>query len=319
MPRRTLTADRRPGRRRPAPGQVPGRPTAGAVARAPAGPARGRRGRRRDGDVITEGSSRVKPGQRFAVGLPEPEPATPAARSDRPLDVLYEDEHLLVLDKPAGLVVHPAPGHARGTLVNALLAHCAGQPLGHRRGVAAGHRPSPRQGRERPHGGRQARPGPRRASRRSSASIGSSGSTRRSSGACRRARPARSTGRSGAIRTTASAWRWSSGGKRALTHYRCEEAAGSLARAPRLDAGDRSHPPDPGSSRHRSVSASSAIRLYRPRRRTEPGPTLERASAELRPARAACARARLRASDHRRRAAGSSAPRRPNSTGFSER
>jgi 23S rRNA pseudouridine1911/1915/1917 synthase len=79
---------------------------------------------RRDDAVITEGSSRVKPGQNYALRLPEPRPALPQPEA-RPLDVVFEDEHLLVLDKPAGLVVHPAPGHARGTLVNALLAHCA--------------------------------------------------------------------------------------------------------------------------------------------------------------------------------------------------
>src|SRR5918996_2013983 len=84
---------------------------------------------RRGDAVITEGSSRVKPGQSYAVHLPEPRPAVPQGE-DRPLDVLFEDEHLLVLDKPAGLVVHPAPGHAHGTLVNALLAHCAGRLSG---------------------------------------------------------------------------------------------------------------------------------------------------------------------------------------------
>jgi 23S rRNA pseudouridine1911/1915/1917 synthase len=83
----------------------------------------------RDDAVITEGSSRVKPGQRYAVRVPAPRPAAPASEA-RPLDIVFEDEHLLVLDKPAGLVVHPAPGHAGGTLVNALLAHCAGSLSG---------------------------------------------------------------------------------------------------------------------------------------------------------------------------------------------
>jgi 23S rRNA pseudouridine1911/1915/1917 synthase len=83
----------------------------------------------RDDEVITEGSSRVKPGQSYAVHLPAPRPASPEAET-RALEVVFEDEHLLVIDKPAGLVVHPAPGHARGTLVNALLAHCAGSLSG---------------------------------------------------------------------------------------------------------------------------------------------------------------------------------------------
>ncbi len=78
-----------------------------------------------DGALIADGSSRVKPGQRFAVHVPAPTPARPAGEAI-PLEILYEDEHLLVLNKPAGLVVHPAPGHAGGTLVNALLAHCQG-------------------------------------------------------------------------------------------------------------------------------------------------------------------------------------------------
>jgi 23S rRNA pseudouridine1911/1915/1917 synthase len=79
--------------------------------------------------VITDASSRVKPGQSYAVRVPEPRPAAPQAEARR-LEVVFEDEHLLVLDKPAGLVVHPAPGHAGGTLVNALLAHCAGSLSG---------------------------------------------------------------------------------------------------------------------------------------------------------------------------------------------
>src|SRR5919106_3359336 len=83
----------------------------------------------RDGVVIADGASRVKPGQRFAVRVPAPAPAT-LVPEPRTLDVLFEDEHLLVLEKPAGLVVHPAPGHASGTLVHALLAHCAGSLSG---------------------------------------------------------------------------------------------------------------------------------------------------------------------------------------------
>ena len=55
--------------------------------------------------------------------LPEPEPID-AAPQDIPLDVVYEDEDVIVVNKPAGLVVHPAPGHPDGTLVNALLFHC---------------------------------------------------------------------------------------------------------------------------------------------------------------------------------------------------
>jgi 23S rRNA pseudouridine1911/1915/1917 synthase len=79
----------------------------------------------RDGVLIAEGSARVKPGQTFVAQVREPAPAKPQPE-DFALDILYEDEHLLVLDKPAGMVVHPAPGHAAGTLVNALLAHCRG-------------------------------------------------------------------------------------------------------------------------------------------------------------------------------------------------
>jgi 23S rRNA pseudouridine1911/1915/1917 synthase len=73
--------------------------------------------------TIREPDYRVKPGQTFAVMVPEPESAVPMAEQIA-LRVLYEDDDLLVVDKPAGLVVHPAPGHSGGTLVNALLAHC---------------------------------------------------------------------------------------------------------------------------------------------------------------------------------------------------
>jgi len=70
-------------------------------------------------------SARVVAGRRVRVILPPPAPAHHSAEA-LPLAIVYEDDDLLVLDKAAGMVVHPAPGHPRGTLVNALLAHCPG-------------------------------------------------------------------------------------------------------------------------------------------------------------------------------------------------
>ncbi len=79
----------------------------------------------RNGAELADASAKVKPGQQFSVTVPDPKPATPEPEAI-PLDVLFEDEHLLVLEKPAGMVVHPAPGHSSGTLVHALLHHCRG-------------------------------------------------------------------------------------------------------------------------------------------------------------------------------------------------
>ncbi len=81
----------------------------------------------RDGRVTVGGrlakpSVAIREGDTVQVDIPPPVDAAPAAE-DIPLTVLYEDDDLLVLDKPAGLVVHPAPGHTGGTLVNALLHH----------------------------------------------------------------------------------------------------------------------------------------------------------------------------------------------------
>ena len=83
----------------------------------------GRRVTLAEGRTIEEPSRKVKTGDCFVVDVPEPEPAVPLPQA-RALDILYEDSDLLVLDKPAGLVVHPAPGNPDHTLVNALLAHC---------------------------------------------------------------------------------------------------------------------------------------------------------------------------------------------------
>lgn len=75
------------------------------------------------GATVEEPSRKVKTGESFVVDIPVPAPAEPAPQK-RDLDILYEDGDLLVLNKPAGLVVHPAPGNPDHTLVNALLAHC---------------------------------------------------------------------------------------------------------------------------------------------------------------------------------------------------
>ncbi len=72
---------------------------------------------------------RLQGGEVLTVSLPEPEPAE-ALPQNIPLDVVYEDADLIVINKPVGLVVHPAPGHPDGTLVNALLFHCAGSLSG---------------------------------------------------------------------------------------------------------------------------------------------------------------------------------------------
>ncbi len=75
------------------------------------------------GATITEAARRVKFGEAFAVTVPPAVEAAPLAQA-MALPIVYEDEHLIVVDKPAGLVVHPAPGSPDMTLVNALLAHC---------------------------------------------------------------------------------------------------------------------------------------------------------------------------------------------------
>ena len=81
-----------------------------------------------EGATIKDPSLRVKPGQTFILSLPPPVADRPEPQA-MDLAIVYEDAHLLVIDKPAGLVVHPAPGNPDRTLVNALLAHC-GDSLG---------------------------------------------------------------------------------------------------------------------------------------------------------------------------------------------
>ncbi|MBQ3598165.1 MAG: RluA family pseudouridine synthase [Clostridia bacterium] len=83
------------------------------------------------GDVTVNGKPstknyKLREGDRVEITLPPPEPIE-ALPQDIPVDIVYEDEHLLVVNKPQGMVVHPAPGNPDGTLVNALLHHCAGR------------------------------------------------------------------------------------------------------------------------------------------------------------------------------------------------
>ncbi len=73
--------------------------------------------------LITDPSASIKPGAIYQLAIPKPRDLTPKGEAIS-LDVLFEDEHLIILDKPAGMVVHPAPGSPSGTLVNALIAHC---------------------------------------------------------------------------------------------------------------------------------------------------------------------------------------------------
>lgn len=81
-----------------------------------------------DDSPVRQGSAAARAAL-YRVALPPPEPAEPEPEPI-PLTVLFEDPHLIVVDKPAGMPVHPSHGHARGTLVNALLHHCAGSLSG---------------------------------------------------------------------------------------------------------------------------------------------------------------------------------------------
>ena len=86
-----------------------------------------------EGRVKVNGAPPAKAGQKLRIGdlvevsFPPPVPAEPEPEAI-PLEIVFEDEHLLVVNKPSGMVVHPAPGHTSGTLVNALLHHCRDLP-----------------------------------------------------------------------------------------------------------------------------------------------------------------------------------------------
>ncbi|RED53636.1 RluA family pseudouridine synthase [Aestuariispira insulae] len=82
-----------------------------------------------EGRTIADPSHRVKPGKTVILSVPHAEELD-LVPQDIPLTIAYEDEHLIVVDKPAGMVVHPAPGNEDGTLVNAILHHCGDSLLG---------------------------------------------------------------------------------------------------------------------------------------------------------------------------------------------
>ncbi len=161
----------------------------------------------RDGTRISEPAEPIRAGALYELAPPPLVAARPLPQ-DIGLTILYEDRDLLVLDKPAGLVVHPAPGNEDGTLVNALLAHCGDTlpGIGGERRPGIVHRLDQRHVRR--DGGRQdragagdpvgrlcrARPGPR---------LPGAGA-----GACPTLPRAKSTDRSAATRAIASAWRW---------------------------------------------------------------------------------------------------------------
>src|SRR5215212_4902280 len=81
------------------------------------------------GRPVRDPATKVRGEETLRVAVPQPRPAHNEPQ-DIPLSIVFEDEHLLVVDKPAGLVVHPAAGNYEGTLVNALLHHCAGKLSG---------------------------------------------------------------------------------------------------------------------------------------------------------------------------------------------
>jgi 23S rRNA pseudouridine1911/1915/1917 synthase len=152
------------------------------------------------GTTLWDPSAKAVPAT-LELRLPKPAPAHNVAQ-DLDLVVAYEDEHLIVVDKPAGLVVHPAAGNLDGTLVNALLHHCAGQLSG----VGGVARPGIVHRIDKDTSGLMTRR--MKASRSNSPRTASTAATSRSRPGGRSPRTAASTPRSRARRPTARRWRW---------------------------------------------------------------------------------------------------------------
>ena len=115
----------------------------------------------RDGAPVTDPKAKVSEGQVYVLRL-DPAVAIETLPEAIPLNVIFEDGDLIVINKPAGMVVHPAPGSPSGTLVNALLWPLRRHAFGHRRRTASRHRAPHRQGHHRPSGGGQVGPRPPR-------------------------------------------------------------------------------------------------------------------------------------------------------------
>jgi 23S rRNA pseudouridine1911/1915/1917 synthase len=181
-----------------------------------------------EGATITDPSTRVKPGQRFLVEVPPPVDDHPVPQPIA-LAIRYEDEHVIVIDKPAGLVVHPAPGNPERTLVNALLAHC-GESLA---GIGGVKRPGIVHRLDKDTSGLMVAAKTELAHQKLSAAFAAHSITRAYL-ALARGVPSPSTGemsgRIGRSRTNRKKMAvLSAGGKTALTRYRVQRRFGSLA------------------------------------------------------------------------------------------
>lgn len=107
----------------------------------------------KDGNVLVQGKAckanyRINKGDTIALFVPEPVEVS-IQPQDIPLDILYEDKDLLIVNKPKGMVVHPAPGHPDGTLVNAIMYHCKESLSGINGRDPSGHCPPNRSGYDR--------------------------------------------------------------------------------------------------------------------------------------------------------------------------
>ena len=258
----------------------------GPLALAPEGPDPGRRSDNRSERTIRDPGHRVNAGDAISVTIPPDAPAEPQGE-DIPLTIVHEDDALIVIDKPKGLVVHPAAGNPSGTLVNALIAHC-GASLS---GIGGVKRPGIVHRLDKDTTGlmvvaKTDTRASRRCRRNSPTMAGpasSSGSIWPSCGARRTDRRARSTLRSTAIPRPATSRRSGQGGREAVTHWELLETYpgtdGKAGREPaRLPAGDRPDPPDPGASRPYRPSAARRRHLW-PRLQDQGGASAARTPA----------------------------------------